>query len=125
MDGRIQIPAIDYLQEFFKADYVDIISEAGPNAILANKTDPNLLQSIYNRVDISVGQHHSVGIALIGHHDCAGNPSSDSKQQQQIVNGVKCIQQAYAGSQVIGLWVDKTWTPNCLTHVSAKQQRKK
>ena len=29
MDGRVQLPVIKFLQERFKAEYVDIISEPG------------------------------------------------------------------------------------------------
>ena len=33
MDGRVQLPVIRFLQERFKVDYVDVISEPGPNLL--------------------------------------------------------------------------------------------
>jgi hypothetical protein len=74
MDGRVQIPVTDYLKFNFGAEYVDMITEPGPNKILAENNDKIRLASIKERVAISVERHHSNLIALVGHHDCAGNP---------------------------------------------------
>ena len=75
MDGRVQIPVIQYLKDRFDADYVDAVTEPGPNRILAEDADTRIRQSIDRRVGISVEGHGSVGIAVVGHHDCAGNPA--------------------------------------------------
>lgn len=37
MDGRVQLPVIKYLQDRFKVQYVDTITEPGPNLILAEQ----------------------------------------------------------------------------------------
>jgi carbonic anhydrase len=110
MDGRIQIPVIKYLQEKFDAEYVDSVTEPGPNLILANRNDKNLVKSILNRVAISVEKHNSVGIAVVGHHDCAGNPSEYESQLDQIKKSIKFISSIYEGLEVIGLWVNSDWT---------------
>ena len=65
MDGRVQLPVIEYLKNKFEADFVDTITEAGPVAILAEKKDSELADSILKRVDISVNKHKSVGIAVV------------------------------------------------------------
>ena len=75
MDGRIQLPVIEYLQKRFNTKYVDSITEPGPNLILSKQTDSYLVESILTRLKISVEKHKSVGVAIVGHHDCAGNPA--------------------------------------------------
>ena len=56
MDGRTQIPVINYLKNKFDLDYVDTITEPGPNKILADRSESELLKSIKNRLDISVNK---------------------------------------------------------------------
>jgi len=109
MDGRVQIPVIRYLQDRFGADYVDVISEAGPNRILAEGCNAAAVESIERRIRISLEHHHSVGIAVIGHHDCAGNPSSRSEQRQHTAAAVFSLQRRFGHIPVIGLWVDEHW----------------
>ena len=74
MDGRIQEPVSAYLKETFHVSYVDTITEPGPDRILAELVDYEIVKSIRRRLDISVDKHGSKIIAVIGHHDCAGNP---------------------------------------------------
>jgi len=38
IDGRIQLPVIEYLKIRFNVEYVDTITEAGPNLILSENT---------------------------------------------------------------------------------------
>ena len=109
MDGRIQLPVIKYLQARFRAKYVDLITEPGPNLILAEQTEPALVSSILARVQISVGHHHSAGIAVIGHYNCAGNPATEEKQILHIEESVNFIRRRYEEVEVIGLWVDHNW----------------
>ena len=109
MDGRIQIPVISYLQEHFKVDYVDVISEPGPNKILAEGVDQQLLESIWARVEISLTKHDSIGIAVSGHHDCAGNPVAESDQQDHTAAAVRRVRERFGSVPVIGLWVDRNW----------------
>ena len=109
MDGRVQLPVIKYLQNRFNAKYVDSITEPGPILILAQQKDTHLLNSILARVDISVEKHHSGGIAVVGHYDCAGNPLPKDEQILQIRDSVDFIRQRYTNLKIIGLWVDENW----------------
>ncbi len=110
MDGRVQLPVIRYLQERFSVEYVDAITEPGPNLILSEKIDSNLVKSILDRIKISVEHHHSVGIAVIGHYDCAGNPASKEEQIGHIHDSIRFISSYYIDIEIIGLWVDENWT---------------
>ncbi len=106
MDGRVQLPVINYLQKRFQADYVDSITEPGPNLILAKKDNKTLVQSIISRVQISVEKHHSVGIAIVGHYDCAGNPAGKEEQLLHLEDSIDLLRQ-YFNIAVITLWVDE------------------
>ena len=71
MDGRVQIPIIKWMKEKFNADFVDLITELGPNKILSEQRFGKDIQSIIKRVEISVKAHASKVIAISGHNDCA------------------------------------------------------
>ena len=109
MDGRIQLPVILYLQKYFDAEYVDLITEAGPNKILAERNNLNTVRSIIKRADISINTHKSKGMAIISHYDCAGNPSVKEKQIEQVKEAISFLRQTYSKIDVIGLWLDKHW----------------
>ena len=109
MDGRVQLPVIRYLQNRFRVDYVDSITEAGPNLILSEAGNTSSTQAIFERLKISVEKHHSVGVAIAGHHDCAGNPAPKNDQIVQIQKAIQLIRRQYENMEVIGLWIDKNW----------------
>ena len=109
MDGRVQLPAISYLQKRFNAEYVDSITEAGPNLILSEEKKMTSIQSILERVEISIKHHNSVGIAIVGHHDCAGNPAPENDQIIHIQRAIQFLRQQYENIEIIGLWIDKNW----------------
>ena len=108
MDGRVQIPVINYLRKRFNVDYVDCITEAGPNLILAEQKDEFLVQSILTRVKISIEKHFSVSVAIVGHYDCAWNPSSKEKQLMHLRDAVELLRQHFE-LPIIALWVDENW----------------
>ena len=95
MDGRVQLPVIKYLQQRFNAEFVDSITEPGPNLILSEEKSTALLQSILERLKISIEHHKSVGIAVVGHHDCAGIPTPKDDQIVQLQKAVHLLHQKY------------------------------
>jgi len=109
MDGRVQEPVIKYMKERFQADYVDSITEPGPNGILAEKTNQSIIENILLRTDISVNKHKSDALAIIGHYDCAGNPVSKSRQIEQVRQSMHYMGEHFPKITIIGLWVDENW----------------
>ncbi len=109
MDGRVQLPVIEYLKRRFDATYVDMITEAGPVRHLAEEPDSDVTRSIRFRIDVSVQKHKSSGIAMVAHHDCAGNPLEKARQLEQLKAALAFLKQHYATAEIIGLWVDETW----------------
>jgi hypothetical protein len=109
MDGRVQLPVINFLQKRFNAEYVDSITDPGPNLILAEQTDKNAISSIIKRLEISVNHHHSEAIAITGHYGCAGNPSTKDEQFEHTVKSVNYLKETYPNLTIIGLWIDDNW----------------
>lgn len=109
MDGRIQIPLTNWIKENFSVDYVDTITEPGIDKLVADNTD---LESIKNKVGISINKHESELIVVSGHYDCAGNPVSNEEHITQIKKGIEVISSWNLGVKVVGVWVDDTWKIN-------------
>ena len=109
MDGRVQIPVIEWLKRKYSASYVDMITEPGPNKILAESKDDPVIETIKRRVEISVNKHASKIIAIVGHYDCAGNPVDRDTQIKQIRSAIKIVGSWNFNVQIIGLWVDENW----------------
>lgn len=108
MDGRAQMPVFDFVSTYYKVDYVDMVTEPGPNRILAEGVDAQRLMTIFERVRISLECHDSQGMAVTGHADCAGNPVSESEQTVHTQQAVQAIRLRYPDVPVIGLWVATT-----------------
>lgn len=115
IDGRTQIPVNNYVRDKYKVDYVDTITEPGPVKFLAEKKDKMMLESIKQRVNISTTKHGSKYIAIVAHHDCAGNPVENEKQLKQLQESIKTIRPWAPKAKIIGLWVDEKWTPHEIT----------
>ena len=109
MDGRVQIPVIEYIKNKYQVDYVDMITLPGPNKVLAESKDKSALASIKRCVEISVNLHGSRLIAISGHYDCGGNPANKETQIQQILDAIKVIKSWDFGVQVVGLWINQNW----------------
>jgi len=106
MDGRTQEPIIYWAKKTFDVDYVDAITEPGPDKILAEGSD-TLVESIKNRVMISVNKHGSQNVIVISHHDCAGNPVSKKEHLEQLRKSVDIISSWELGVKIIGVWIGK------------------
>ena len=109
MDGRVQLPVNNYLRKRFNVEYVDTITEASPVFLLSEKVSSSEVQSILNRLRISIERHHSIGLAIVGHHDCAGNPVHKTRQIEHLRKSIKTIEKVHENIEIIGLWVNENW----------------
>jgi len=91
MDGRVQAPIAEYGQKKYGVLYPDTITEAGLVGLLANNPLQELLDAIKKKVLISVEKHHSKGIIVHGHQNCAGNPIEDELHKEQTIEAAKVI----------------------------------
>ncbi len=110
MDGRVQLPVISYLKEKLGVQYIDMITEPGPVKILSENAGSEAAKSIFRKISISIDKHQSLGIAVVAHHDCAGNPVSADVQREQLKESVDAIREVFPDVKVIGLWSDETWS---------------
>ncbi len=111
MDGRAQEPVINYLKKGCGADYVDMITEPGPEKVLSDSKNTHTLGSIKEKINISVTKHGSKIIAIAGHYDCAGNPAEESEQKQQLCNAKELIKEwNFPVEKIVALWLDEKFS---------------
>lgn len=110
MDGRVQDAVKKYIQKNYGVDYVDMVTEPGPNKILADETDKNIIENIKKRVEISVHHHGSKVVAVVGHFGCAGNPTEKEIQIEHLKKAEETVKSFGFSAEVILLWVDGDWT---------------
>ncbi len=118
MDGRIQLPVLNFLRERLGVAYVDNITEAGPIKFLAEQNDQGVIQDIFNRINISINQHGSTAISVVAHYDCLGNPRPESEQRVQLDKAVKFLSEHYPEMELLALWVDSDW---CVHEIKTSQ----
>ena len=109
MDGRVQIPVIEFLRKKYGVDFVDVVTEAGPVAIIAEHRDMATIESIKKRVDVSKMRHGSKHLALVAHHDCTANPVRPEQQIAQLRAALEQMKWWGYWDVKIGLWVDESW----------------
>ena len=110
MDGRVQLPVINWMRERYRVHYVDAITEPGPIKIMAEQQPDAAVESIKHRTDISVHKHGSSVIAVVAHYDCAGNPVDKETQMGQLDLSIAQVKGWGYDVPIIGLWVDEQWT---------------
>lgn len=116
MDGRVQKPVAEYIRDDFKVDYVDMITEPGPNKILAEGKNLQIIESLKKKVEISVTKHDSNIIAVVGHYDCAGNPGGENLQKEHLRKAVDTvISWGFPVKTIIALWLDADFRPSIIS----------
>lgn len=106
IDGKTMEPVIRLLKQINGIDYVDMVTEPGINKILAQNSDKKSVKRLMKKVEISVKFHGSTIIAVVGHSHCAGNPSSELIQLQQLRDAKKRVKKWFTEIEVITLWVE-------------------
>ena len=91
MDGRCQEAVADFGSKKFGAQYPDTITEPGIVGKLANNPSKELLDLLKEKLVISLEKHHSKGIIIDGHAECAGNPVSDDVHRDNIRVAVSVV----------------------------------
>lgn len=110
MDGRVQVNVNEYMKKTYDCTYVDTITMAGPCEVIADLKHESLIENLKYRVNISVNNHLSKIIAIVGHVDCTAIDAPDEEQMRMVRDSVDIVKKWAPGIQVVGLWVDDTWT---------------
>ncbi len=108
MDGRVQLPVINWMRENLSVDYVDMITEPGPDRLLAEGGAG--VDSVKARVLISVNKHGSDTILMVSHDDCAGNPVSPAEHAEHLGRSINLIRSwKLPVKRVLGAWIGQDW----------------
>jgi hypothetical protein len=109
MDGRVQLPVINWMRENLSVDYVDMITEPGPDKLLAEGSTA-ALNSIRAQVLISVNKHGSDTILVAAHDDCAGNPVSRAEHEEHVRQSIIRIESwRLPVKRILGAWIGDDW----------------
>jgi len=109
MDGRIQRPLNKYVSEYFDAENIDTLAWPGACGPISRAVNPRVVEYVDRGLDISFRLHGSFGMAIAGHHDCAGNPVDKTQQCIEVTQIVERFRESYDKEMVIGLWVNDQW----------------
>ena len=106
MDGRVQLPVLQWIKANYPVDFVDVITEAGMDNVLCNQQD---ISEVIRSINISVNINKSTRLFVVGHYDCRGNPVEEPVHRQEIINSVKRLKEHWPTHEIVGLWVNKNW----------------
>lgn len=106
MDGRVQLPVLQWIKANYRVDFVDVVTEAGMDNVLANQED---ISEVLRSIKVSVNVNKSTRLFIIGHHDCRGNPVDEHVHRQEIAAAVIRLKPLWPAQEVIGLWVNNKW----------------
>lgn len=113
IDGRYHRCLVDWLTDRYGADYVDLITQPGPDRILGEHPLSDQADGVRRRVDVSLSAHASRTIAMVGHDDCAGNPVAPDIHRAQVQRSTAVLREWYPATRIVGLFVDTS----CAIHV--------
>jgi carbonic anhydrase len=111
MDGITVLPVVEFVQQQFNSEYVDMITEPGPAGILSDHPDSVTAEQIYARIDLSVELHKTNGIAVVAHSNCLGNPKKDTEQLEDLRTSRDELVQRYPNVVIVCVWVPVGETP--------------
>ena len=108
MDGRVQEPVSSWMKRHLKVDFIDTITEPGPDKFVT-QGNKRQLESLNKKLRISISLHHSSNVAVVAHHDCGGNPVSKEEHLKQLADAVDLLTSWKLPVRILGLWVDESW----------------
>ncbi|HET8907261.1 MAG TPA: carbonic anhydrase [Ktedonobacterales bacterium] len=108
IDGRAQRPVSEWIRVQFAIDFVDTITQPGPEKALIHGPQ-TVIAALRQNVGVSVNAHHSQLIAVAAHFDCAGNPVSHEEHKAQVKAACQVIAEWGYPARVVGLWVNEWW----------------
>jgi carbonic anhydrase len=106
IDGRVQQPIVDWMKLNMNVNYVDLITEPGPDKALTDGP-VHIIDEIVRKVSFSILHHSSNIVAVTGHHDCAANDADKEEHIEQILEGVRVLLAYQINARVLGLWLNE------------------
>ena len=106
MDGRVQLPVLSWIKTNYPVHFVDVITEAGMDGVLARQED---ISEVLRSIKVSVNINKSTRLFVVGHYDCRGNPVDEKLHRQEVIDAVHRLKPLWPAQDVIGLWVNDQW----------------
>lgn len=106
IDGRAQLPVIEWVKFHGHVQYVDVVTEPGAVGVI-NGNELGRSNYIRERVLTSVRVHSPLIIAVAGHFGCIANPVGEEKQKEQIRMSVDSLRSWHDRTRVVGLFVNE------------------
>ena len=122
IDGRVQQPVADWMKLHTNVQYVDLVTEPGPDKVLSSEST-FVVDEIIRKVTFSVRYHESPVVALCGHHDCAANHSNREEHIEQIIEGVRVLMSYRLNVRLLGLWLNEWNSIELVWDTQEKAQR--
>jgi len=107
IDGRAQLPVIQWIRKSYDIDYVDMITEPGMNGLLAAENSD--IERILRITDVSLKRSKSNTVFIVGHYDCLGNSVEDETHKKHICTAAQRLKNLKPFCQILGLWLSKEW----------------
>jgi len=108
IDGRTQEIVIDYMKRNQNVDGVDMVTLPGADGILSGEKHTEI-DLVKRAVTISVEKHGSSVIAVVGHHDCAGNPGDKEYHRVHLRKAMLKVASWNLPVRVLGFYVNNKW----------------
>lgn len=105
IDGRAQVPLIEWVKLHFTADFVDLITPGADGALA--RQHPEAMLEISRKVALSHRVHHPRVIAVSGHYDCLANPASNEEHREKIHMAVEVVASWGLGVRIVGAWINE------------------
>jgi hypothetical protein len=123
IDGRVQIAVIDYLKNTLSVDYVDMITEPGPNKLLSENKNNDAIKLLREKAAISIEKHGLDIVAIVGHYNCAANPENEENQKKQLLESLKTISFWRLDlKRIVALWLNSSFTPTIVSTIDIKPE---
>ncbi|WBB51538.1 hypothetical protein O3597_14150 [Verrucosispora sp. WMMA2044] len=121
IDGRIQRPLDEWVRRHLDVEYLDTITEPGPEAVLAT-TGEARLDALLAKVRVSQRAHGSATLVVAAHSDCAGNPVSLTEHHRQLRTGLSRLAGRLPGTRLLAVHAGRCghrcWTPELVAEVT-------
>ncbi|KKQ35269.1 MAG: hypothetical protein US51_C0010G0002 [Microgenomates group bacterium GW2011_GWA2_37_6] len=107
MDGRVQDPVAEFGREKFDVRFADTITEAGLVGLFQSNLSDEFVSNLKKKIAVSIEKHHSKGIIIHGHQECAGNPIDDETHKEHVRKAARFIRNFAPDTEVIPVFVVK------------------
>ncbi|MBQ1024723.1 carbonic anhydrase [Micromonospora sp. C95] len=121
IDGRVQRPLDEWVRRHLDVDYLDTITEPGPEAVLATTGEAGL-DALLEKVRISQRAHGSATLVVAAHSDCAGNPVSVAEHHRHLRTGLSRLAARLPGTRILAVHAGRCghrcWAPELVAEVT-------